>query len=257
MSNKSVVVVIPARMAASRFPGKPLAKIIDLPMIEHVRRRALLSKIVDEVYVATCDKEIMDVVHSFGGKAIMTADNHERCTDRVEEASGNIDADIIVIVQGDEPLFLPEIIEKLAKPIQSEENIYCTNLLSIIKNYDDFKDTDIVKTVVDNHNDVMYFSRASIPYFRVKTECPVYRQVGISAFTKNFLSLYTKLAPTSLEIAESVDFLRILQHGYKIRGLIFNQQTFGVDRKEDIKKIEDIIRKDPNQNKYYRRIIKL
>lgn len=256
MSNKGVVVIIPARMTASRFPGKPLAKIMDLPMIEHVRRRALLSKVVDDVYVATCDKEIMETVQRFGGKAIMTANTHERCTDRVEEASKEIKADIIAIVQGDEPLFLPYIIEKLVEPIKSDDNVYCTNLLSIIKDCKDLKNIDIVKAVVDNYNNVMYFSRSSIPYFRVKADYTMYRQTGISAFTKKFLSKFTKMTPTSLEVIESVDFLRILQHGYKIRGVAFNQEMFGVDRKEDIKKIEEIIRSDPVQNEYYKRIVK-
>jgi 3-deoxy-manno-octulosonate cytidylyltransferase (CMP-KDO synthetase) len=256
MNNKRVVAIIPARMAASRFPGKPLARIMDLPMIEHVRRRALLSPLVDEVYVATCDEEIMETVQRFGGKAIMTANTHERCTDRVEEAAKQVEADIIAIVQGDEPLFLPDFIEKLVEPIQSDNDVYCTNLLSVIKDHDDLKNIDIVKAVIDNYNNVMYFSRSNIPYFRVKADYTMYRQTGISAFTKKFLSQFTNMTPTSLEIIESVDFLRILQHGYKIRGVVFHQEMFGVDRKEDIKKIEEIIRNDPTQNRYYKRIIK-
>lgn len=255
MSNKRVVVVIPARMAASRFPGKPLAKIMDLPMIEHIRRRVLLSDVVDETYVATCDQEIIEAVQSYGGKAIMTADTHERCTDRVEEAATNIDADIVVMVQGDEPLFIPEVIEKLVEPIKIDKNVYCTNLISVIKDPDDLKNTDIVKTSIDDNNDIMYYSRASIPYFKVKAECDLYRQVGIGAFTKEFLTKFTNMKPTSLEIVESIDFLRILQHGYKIRGVVSPQQTFGVDRKEDIATIENIIQKDPTQARYYRRIL--
>jgi 3-deoxy-manno-octulosonate cytidylyltransferase (CMP-KDO synthetase) len=256
MNNKRVVAIIPARMAASRFPGKPLTKIMDLPMIEHVRRRTLLSPIIDEAYVATCDEEIMETVQRFGGKAIMTANTHERCTDRVEEAAKQVKADIIAIVQGDEPLFLPDVIEKLVKPIQSDNDVYCTNLLSVIKDYDDLKNIDIVKAVIDNYNNVMYFSRSSIPYFRVKTDYTMYRQTGISAFTKKFLSKFTKMAPTSLEKIESIDFLRILQHGYKIRGVAFHKEMFGVDRKEDVKKIEEIIQNDPTQNGYYKRIVK-
>ncbi len=256
MNNKRVVAIIPARMAASRFPGKPLTKIMDLPMIEHVRRRTLLSPIIDEAYVATCDKEIMETVQRFGGKAIMTANTHERCTDRVEEAAKQVKADIIAIVQGDEPLFLPDVIEKLVEPIQSDDDVHCTNLLSVIKDHDDLKNIDIVKAIIDNYNNVMYFSRSSIPYFRVKAEYTMYRQTGISAFTKKFLSQFTNMVPTSLEIIESVDFLRILQHGYKIRGVSFHKEMFGVDRKEDVKKIEEIIKNDPIQNGYYARIAK-
>lgn len=254
---RKVAVVIPARMAASRFPGKPLAKILDLPMIEHIRRRALLSDVVDEVYVATCDKEIMDAVHSFGGKAIMTANTHERCTDRVEEAAKKLDSDIIVIIQGDEPLVMPEVIGKLIEPILSDSDIYCTNLLSPIKNLSDLKNIDIVKASINIKRNVMYFSRAPIPYFRVNNNAQCYRQTGISAFTRSFLSVYTGLPPTPLEVAESVDFLRILEHSYMIRSVIISQETFGVDRPDDIPIIENIIRNDTIQNEYYERILNL
>ncbi len=254
---KRVAVIIPARMAASRFPRKPLAKILDLPMIEHVRRRVLLSDVPDDVYVATCDAEIMETVQKFGGKAIMTANTHERCTDRVEEAAKKVDADIVVMVQGDEPLFMPEVIEKLVDPILSDTDVYCTNLLSVISNRSDLNDVDIVKASINKKQNVMYFSRAPIPYFRVDNNAPCYRQTGISAFTRDFLSIYTGLPPTMLEIAESIDFLRILEHGYMIRGVIIPQETYGVDREDDIKIVENIIHKDPVQNDYYKRILNL
>lgn len=254
---KKIAVIIPARMAASRFPGKPLAKILDLPMIEHVRRRVLLSDIVDDVYVATCDKEIMDTVKQFGGKAIMTADTHERCTDRVEEAADSVDADIIVMVQGDEPLFMPDVIEKLVNPIISDDDVYCTNLLSIINDRNDLNDIDIVKAAINKKENVMFFSRAPIPFFRVDNNAPCYRQTGISAFTRQFLSKYTSLPPTFLEVAESVDFLRILEHDYTIRGVIISQETHGVDREDDVGAVEDIILNDPIQNDYYKRTLDL
>jgi 3-deoxy-manno-octulosonate cytidylyltransferase (CMP-KDO synthetase) len=254
---KRIVVMIPARMAASRFPGKPLAKILDIPMIEHVRRRVLLSDVPDDVYVATCDPEIMDTVKKFGGKAIMTANTHERCTDRIEEAAKKVEADIIVMVQGDEPLFMPEIIRKLVEPILSNKDVYCTNLLSVIRNRNDLNDVDVVKASINIKNNIMYFSRAPIPYFRVENNATCYRQTGISAFTKDFLSVYTALPPTMLEIAESVDFLRILEHGYIVRGVIIQQETYGVDRKDDVEIIEKIIREDPMQGEYYRRIINI
>ncbi|MFH0887310.1 MAG: 3-deoxy-manno-octulosonate cytidylyltransferase [bacterium] len=257
MKKKRLVVVIPARMAASRFPGKPLAKILDLPLVEHVRRRVQLSDVVDDVYVATCDQEIMDEVKGFGGQAIMTANTHERCTDRVEEAVKNIKADIVVIVQGDEPLFMPEVVAHIAQPLIDDDTIQCTSLLSEIKNKEDLKDIDIVKAVVSSNNDVLYFSRSPIPYFRVEAPCPMYRQTGISAFTKDFLIKFTNMAPTPLEVVESVDFLRILQHGHKIRGVVISQETFGVDRPDDVGVIENVLRKDKVQRDYYERILKL
>ena len=155
MSKKQTVVIIPARMGSSRFPGKPLKNILNLPMIEHVRRRALLCEVVDEVYVATCDREIADVVAKHNGKAIMTSDKHERCTDRVQEAVGKIAADIIVNLQGDEPLFFPEVINRLVSPMLKDDKIGCTNLLSVITDENDLRDKDIVKAVLGhgNHRD--------------------------------------------------------------------------------------------------------
>lgn len=255
MNNKRVVAIIPARMAASRFPGKPLAKILDLPMIEHVRRRVLLSPVVDSIYVATCDREIKETVERFGGLAVMTAATHERCTDRVEEAVRGLEADIIVIVQGDEPLFLPEVIKNLIQPIISDSQVRCTNLLSLIKDREDLKDVDIVKAVVGRDSNIMYYSRSPIPYFRNNNQAPCYRQTGISAFTRDFLSVYTGLAPTLLEEAESIDFLRIVERGHNIRAVIVDQETFGVDREDDVRIIEGLIRKDPVQTAYYQRIM--
>ena len=257
MGNKRIVTVIPARMGASRFPGKPLAKILGLPLVEHVRRRVLLSNIIDDVVVATCDNEIRDSIRNYGGKAVMTADTHDRCTDRVEEASQHFDADIIVIVQGDEPLFFPKILENLVTPMIKDEEIYCSNIISIIQNEADLHDIDIVKTILNKHNDVMYFSRSPIPHFRVSDNCPMYRQTGISAFTKKFLYQYSHLSPLPLEIVESVDFLRILGHGFSIRGVIDDQIMIGVDKPDDIDKVETVLKNDPKQQQYFQKILGL
>ena len=252
---KRVVAIIPARMAASRFPGKPLAKIMDLPMIEHVRRRVCFSDSIDDVYVATCDRDIFDTVQNFGGKAVMTKDTHERCTDRVEEAARNIDLDIAVVVQGDEPLFMPDVLSDLVSPLLEDDSIPCTNLISAIRNEQDLSDVDIVKAVLDETGFIMYFSRASIPYIRVKNNCPFYRQTGVSAFTKSFLRTYAELSATSLEVAESVDFLRIIGHGYPIKGVVYESVTLGVDRPDDVRKIEAVLLDDEEQRKIYERIL--
>ena len=257
MSKKKVAVVIPARMQSSRFPGKPLAKILDLPMIEHVRRRACLTEEVDDVFVATCNEEIYEVVRQNGGLALMTADTHDRCTDRVEEAAEALDFDIIVIVGGDEPLFEPEMIDRLLYPMKNEANCVCANLLSVIKEEKNMSDIDIVKAVVDTNNSIMYFSRSPIPYFRVHNNAPTYRQTGLSAFTKSFLHTYSQLPPTPLEIAESVDFLRILEHGYELRGVPFERKTIGVEREKDVGIVEKILREDTLQKGIYQRILEL
>tara|TARA_Y100000294_G_C8545641_1_gene333014 strand:+ start:143 stop:913 length:771 start_codon:yes stop_codon:yes gene_type:complete len=254
---KRIVAMIPARMASSRFPGKPLANILGLPMIEHVRRRVLLSQLVDEVFVATCDQEIMETVQHFGGKVVMTSKKHVRCTDRVEEAAKNITSDIIVLVQGDEPVFMPEVIEKLINPFLLDSSVTCTNLLSLIKDKNDLDDIDIVKAVVNKIQNVMYYSRSPIPYVQVDNDPVCYRQTGVSAFTHTFLSQFVNLSPTMLENTESIDFLRIIEHGCNIWGVVVSQEIFGVDREGDIEKIENIIRTNPMQKEYYDKIVNL
>lgn len=256
MPKRKVVAIIPARMESSRFPGKPLARILDLPMVEHVRRRVFLSDVVDEVYVATCNQEIMDAVESSGGKAVMTASTHERCTDRVEEAIHKVGGDIVIIVQGDEPLFNPDIVRLLIEPIQKSQEVQCTNLISVIESEDDLHDVDIVKATLDQKSRVMFFSRAPIPHRRVRNDCPMYRQTGLSAFTESFLKRYSKLPPTPMEIAESIDFLRILEHGYPILGVVYHSETVGVDRPDDIGKVEALLRQDPIQKELHRKIAK-
>ncbi len=257
MPKKKVAVVIPARMASSRFPGKPLVNILDLPMIEHVRRRACLSSEVDDVYVATCDEEIFKVVTRLEGRAIMTANTHERCTDRVEEASKALEYDIIAIIGGDEPLFEPEVLDILIESMQADKNSYCANLLSEIRDEEDLSDMDVVKAVLDQKDFIMYFSRSPIPYFRIQTNSPMYRQTGISAFTKSFLNKYSNLSPTPLEVAESVDFLRILEHGYAIRGVPHKRKTVGVEREKDVGIVEKILKENTLQNRIYQRILDL
>ncbi len=252
---KRIVAVIPARMAASRFPGKPLARISGLPMIEHVRRRTKLCGILDDVVVATCDQVIIDAVKSFGGKAVMTKDTHLRCTDRVEEAAAHIEADIVVIVQGDEPLFDGSIIDKLVQPLLADPKLVCTNLLTPITEPQDILDVDIVKALMDVHSHVLYFSRAPVPHVRVNSPCPVYRQTGLSAFTKDFLIKFSHLPPTPLEIVESVDFLRILEHRYPIYGVVHPGRSVGVDRPDDVAIVEDVLKNDPVQKKIFEQIV--
>jgi 3-deoxy-manno-octulosonate cytidylyltransferase (CMP-KDO synthetase) len=248
------VAVIPARMGASRFPGKPLKHILDLPMIEHVRRRVALCACVDEVYVATCDEEIRETVESYGGKAIMTATTHERCTDRVEEAVQNIACDIVFIFQGDEPLFDLSVADKLLQPFIEEPQTQCSNLISTIKNEDDLGDVNIVKALLDRRKQVLCFSRAAVPYKRVEAPCPLYRQTGLSAFRRDFLVTFSNLAPTPLEVRESIDFMRILEHGHAIQGVVYEQELFGVDEPQHIDVIEKILREDPAQHAIYEEI---
>jgi len=253
---KKVIAVIPARMSATRFPGKPLAKILDLPMIEHVRRRVKLCKALDAVYVATCDDEIKETVESFGGQAIMTSKSHTRCTDRVEEAVRLLEADIVVNVQGDEPLIVPDMVEKLIEPLMHREDVQTTCLLCSVVKSDDLDDLNAVKTVMNMDNSIMYFSRSAIPNFKIGQKSNLFIQSGIMAYRKSFLHKYSKLPQTPLERAECVDMLRILEHGYKIYGVVVDNILMEVDIPEQISKVEQVILRDKVQKTYYDRILK-
>ena len=240
-------------MASSRFPGKPLIHILGLPMIEHVRRRALLAAGIDDVVVATCDASIFDAIAGFGGRAVMTADTHERCTDRIEEAMRSLDGDIVVMVQGDEPLLIPEAVERVAQPLRDRQDVVCTNLLSPLESDADLANPNIVKAVCALDGRVMFLSRAPVPFFRKRVECPVYRQTGIMAFRSSLLRQYSTLPETPFERAESVDMLRLLEHGLPIHGVVVDYPTIGVDRPEDVPAVEQWLRGNPLQRELYDR----
>ena len=253
---RRIVAIIPARMAASRFPGKPLAKILGLPMIEHVRRRVALCNIIDDVYVATCDDEIREVVEKNNGKVIMTSKKHERCTDRVEEAARTLQADIVVNVQGDEPLIMPESIERLVEPFSTRANIQSACLIYPIANSDDMEDINTVKAVMAQDGFVLYFSRSGIPNFKRGVRGQCFEQSGIMAYQKEFLHVYSKLSQTPLERSESVDMLRILEHGYRIYGVIENHPTVEVDIPGHVANVEAVISHDAAQKALYEKILK-
>ena len=247
-----VSAIIPARMASTRFPGKPLADILGIPMIEHVRRRVSLCPIFNDVIVATCDQEIFDIVSVNGGRAVMTSNTHERCTDRIAEAALKIDADVIVNVQGDEPLLRPEMFEPLITPLSEEEEILCTNLMAEIKDSNEFNNNNVVKTVVDRKGNAIYFSREPIPS-RSKAgdyNYKRYKQLGIIAFRNEFLHYFTNLPQTPLEKIESVDMLRVIEHGYYIRMVETSVQVIGVDTPDDLDKAVDLMKKDDLRHMY-------
>jgi 3-deoxy-manno-octulosonate cytidylyltransferase (CMP-KDO synthetase) len=248
---------VPARMASSRYPGKPLAMILDLPMIEHVRRRALLADGVEEVVVATCDEEIVEVVEKAGGRAVMTADTHERSTERVAEAMLEVEGDVVVVAQGDEPLLLPGDLELVAGPFQKDETVNCVTLLSRLEGEADFANPNIVKAVCDKNGYIMLYSRAPIPCFQKKGECPVYRETGIRAFNSDFLQTYVALPETPFEIVESVDMMRLREHGYQVLGVVTEGVTLGVDHSEEVERIERELCTDPQQQALYQRILEM
>ena len=239
-----IVGIIPARMAASRFPGKPLAPLAGRPMIEHVYRRAERCPHLAEVHLATCDREIYDAVQRFGGKAIMTADTHVRCTDRVAEAAQAISADIIVNIQGDEPLIHPQAITQLCEAILADPEVPCVNLCNVITQEADFRNPNQIKAVCDQSGCAIYMSRQPIPTTKQWGQTQVLRQLGMIAFRKSFLETFTRLKPTPLEQAESVDMLRAIEHGYRVKMVVSSFESFGVDTPADLRVAEERLRTD-------------
>jgi len=243
-----IIAIIPARMGSSRFPGKPMAEIRGMPMIGHVLIRSQMSELLDSVYVATCDKEIAEYVKSIGGKTVMTSTCHERCTDRVAEALLSIEketnekVDIIVNIQGDEPMLTPEMIDEAVRPMVEDPTLVCVNLMAPLRDRDEHEDPNEVKVVVDNNNFAMYFSREPIPSRKKGAkEVPMNKQVCIMPFTRDFLIKFNNLEPTPLEIVESVDMLRAMEHGYKVKMVPTDVITYSVDTPEDLKVVEELM----------------
>ncbi len=244
--------IIPARMAATRFPDKPLFKIKGIPMIGHVYFRTKMCPLLDEVYVATCDQEIASYIKSVGGKVIMTSHRHERCTDRIAEAASQLTADIVVNVQGDEPLILPEMLEAAVKPLREDETLSCVNLVVKIKSDEEFNSVNVPKVVVNLADEIIYISREAIPSFR-KTQLKNYRrlkQLGIIAFRKNFLIEFARLEPTPNEIVESVDMMRAIDHGFHVKAVEVLGEMIGVDAPEDVRSVEERLVNDQLYARY-------
>ena len=247
----NIIGIIPARMASSRFPGKPLAEIRGVPMVGHVYFRSKMSNLLDDVYVATCDREIAEYIESIGGKAVMTADTHQRASDRTAEALMKIEKttgsrfDIVVMIQGDEPMLRPESIDEALRPMLEDPSILVTNLMAPLKTSEEHDDINEVKVVVDNEDFALYFSREPIPSRRKGGEdVSKLKQVCIIPFRRDFLLKFNELESTPLEIAESVDMMRILEHGYRVKMVPTRHHVYSVDTEQDRKKVEGLMEND-------------
>ena len=227
------VALIPARFASSRFPGKALADLDGRPMIEHVYRRAAAARTVDAVGVATDDRRIADAVTAFGGHAVMTSLHHQSGSDRIAEAATALDCDIVVNVQGDEPLIDPAAIDAAVAPLLAEPDVQMTTLCSPIHDEAEAASPNVVKVVLDLRGDALYFSRARIPYPR-QAGGRAFRHIGLYAYRRTFLLEFARWAPTPLELAESLEQLRALEHGCRIRTVITPYDSIGVDTPEDL-----------------------
>ena len=244
----STIAIIPARMASSRFPGKPMALIHGMPMIGHCYCRVQLCDALDDTYVATCDQEIYNYIESIGGKAIMTADTHERASDRAAEAMVQIEeltdekVDILVMVQGDEPMDTPEMINESLTPMMQDETVQVVNLMGRIDNPEEFEDPNTVKVVVDPDGNAIYFSREPIPSRRKGVEnVPMLKQICIIPFRRNYLLEFNSTPEMPLERIESVDMMRVIENGHKVRMVLTEGQSIGVDTQADLDEFSRIV----------------
>lgn len=244
MAGSRIIAIIPARYHSSRFPGKPLAKILGKPMIYHVYKQCKKSKLVDEVIVATDDFRIANVVKKFGGKVVLTSSKHTSGTDRIAEVTQSVDAEIVVNVQGDEPLIHPSTINATIKPLVEDPKLKMTTAKFELRNEDDYNNPNITKIVVDKKGFALYCSRSLIPYPK-KKPAGVYKQLGIYAYRRSFLLQFTKMKPSTLEKTESLEQLRAIENDIKLKTVDSPYDSIGVDIPEDIKKVENIMR---NQN---------
>jgi 3-deoxy-manno-octulosonate cytidylyltransferase (CMP-KDO synthetase) len=239
----SIVAVIPARYASTRLPGKALADLDGRPMIEHVYRRVAASKILSQVIVATDDLRIATRVHDFGGKVRLTKPTHETGTDRLAEVAASLDCDVVVNVQGDEPLIDPQAIDELVAPFASEPSVQMTTLFRRIHDASELNNPNIAKVVLDRGGFALYFSRAPIPYVRDPRGGwpPMYRHIGLYGYRRRTLLVLASLEPTPLERAEALEQLRALEHGIRIKAVETRHESFEVNTQEDLEQVRRLL----------------
>lgn len=219
-------------------------------MLEHVYRRVSLSHAVDATFIATCDEEIREAALAFGANVIMTSDAHERASDRVAEAVADMDAELIVMVQGDEPMTRPEMIDAAVAPFGAEPQLGCVNLVHSIDNRDDFYDFNTIKVVMNQKDEALYMSRQPIPTAPASVQSVfshhlAYKQVYIIPFRRATLLDFARLPPTPLEKLESIDMLRLIEHGYPVKMVRTKFNTQAVDTPADLERVAWLMESDP------------
>ncbi len=244
-----IVAIIPARYGSQRLEAKPLADIGGKPMIRHVYERTAGARRVNKVLVATDDERIVSAVHEFGGSAVMTPATLQSGTDRIAFVARSIpEAEIIVNVQGDEPMITPGMIDEAILPLVGNKDILVGTLVRRIETESELTNPNIVKVVLDNEGFCLYFSRSVIPFGR---DCApsewlkhhlYFKHIGIYAFRREFLLRYAEMKPTPLEQSEKLEQLRILEHGYRIKARVTDYDSTPVDTQEDLDKVRELIR---------------
>jgi 3-deoxy-manno-octulosonate cytidylyltransferase (CMP-KDO synthetase) len=239
--------VVPARMGSSRFPGKPLAPLCGRPMIEHVYRSAAACDLFDEVVLATCDDEIARAGARFGARVVMTSPAHERASDRVAEAAATDAAEIVVMIQGDEPMLQPGMIAAAIAPLLTDSAVVCTNLAAGIASPEELDDTNTIKLVTARDGRALYFSRQPIPTRTANSFIAGewLKQVCVIPFRRDTLHTFGALPPGRLEQAESIDMLRLLEHGIPVHAVRTDVMTYSVDTPGDLQRVERLLAASP------------
>lgn len=243
MKAPKCIAIIPARFASTRFPGKPLAEIAGRPMIQHVYQRVCQARGIADVVVATDDRRIYEAVVRFGGKAEMTSSEHNSGTDRVTEVALKTDAEVIVNVQGDEPLIDPCCLEALIAPFAADDGLLLATLKSASSSREEYDSPHVVKVVTDHDDFALYFSRASIPCYQKGFPAGglFFKHVGIYAYRRQFLDALTGLKESPLEKAESLEQLRFLENGYRMKVIRYDYESVAVDTPEDLERVKQLL----------------
>ena len=235
------VIVIPARYASVRLPGKALLPIAGKPLIRWVYERARASTLADDVLIATDDERIRQACEAFNASVVMTSPDCASGTDRVRQALIGREADIVINLQGDEPQVEPAIIDGLIRVMEEEEGLPMATLCAKIADREEYENPNVVKVVRDVHGSALYFSRAPLPYLRKSSDAPVYKHIGIYAFSRAFLETFVGLPKGKLEEAESLEQLRALEAGYRIKTLLVEYEGIGIDTPEDLERARKVM----------------
>jgi 3-deoxy-manno-octulosonate cytidylyltransferase (CMP-KDO synthetase) len=234
--------IIPARYHSSRFEGKALALLAGRPVIVHVYERTRQAALLDAVWVATDDERIAAAVAAVGGKTVMTSPSHPSGTDRVAEAAAQIECDVVVNIQGDEPFIAPRAIDQAIEPFSTRPELSMTTLMRPIPGEESLQDPNVVKVVVDQLGYALYFSRAPIPYPRRRERFRAFEHIGLYAYRKEFLLSLALLAPTALEQSEALEQLRVLEHGHRILAIETEHHVgLSIDTPEDLRRAEEFL----------------
>lgn len=241
-----ILTVVPARYASTRFPGKIIAPLAGKPLVYHTFLRAKQASLVSDALIATDHQKVVEALQPYDVKVVMTRVDHASGTDRIAEVAENIDADIIVNVQGDEPLIAPETIDATIQPLLDQPDVVMSTAQKLITDPALIHDTNVVKVVSDINGHAMYFSREPIPHIRDAadraTNPPCYWQhVGLYVYRRDFLMAYSKMPQTPLEKLEKLEQLRVLENGYKIAVVNTDYEAVGVDTPEDLERVREIV----------------